>query len=100
MFEYKIPKEIKIKFTKDFMADFLINIIQVFNLNEPISYSDDIIYLASSRGWVDAFKNTCQKHNIKDVLAYYDGLKWYDSDLFDDELGQLLVEYGLIQKRL
>lgn len=79
------------------MADFLINIIQVFNLSEPIYYSDNIVYLESTCGWVDAFKNTCQKHNIEDVFAYYNGLEWYDSDLFDNEFGNLLVEYGLIK---
>lgn len=97
MFEYKIPQEIKEKFTKEFMVDFLINLVQVFNLNEPISYDDDIAYLESSGGWVVAFKNTCREHNIKDVLMYYDGLEWYDADLFDNELGNLLVEYELIK---
>lgn len=97
MFEYKIPQEIKEQFTKDFIADFLLNITQVFNLKEPISYFDTIVYLESTCGWTDAFKNTCQKHNIEYVFAYYSSLEWRDSDLFDDELGDLLVEYGLIK---
>lgn len=97
MFKYKIPQEIKTKFTKDFMVDFLINIIQVFNLSKPICYLDDIVYLESTCGWVDAFRNTCQKHNIKDVFVYYDSLEWYNSDIFDDEFGNLLVEYELIK---
>ena len=80
------------------MADFLVEIIRVFNLSEPISYSDSIIYLESTCGWADAFKYTCQKHKIEDVLTYYDNLKWYDSDLFDDEFGSLLVEYELIKE--
>ena len=97
MFKYKIPQEIKEKFTKEFMADFLINLAQVFNLKEPISYSDNIVYLESTGGWVVAFRNACLKHNITDVFLYYGGLKWHDGDLFNDELGNLLVEYGLIK---
>lgn len=98
MFEYKIPQEIKEKFTKDFMVDFLINITQVFNLNEAISYSDDIVYLESTYGWTDAFKNTCHKYKIEDVLVYYDNLEWYNSDIFDDEIASILIEYKLIKE--
>ena len=98
MFEYKIPQEIKTKFTKDFMTDFLVEIIRVFNLSEPISYSDSLIYLESTCGWADAFECTCQKYKMEDVFEYYDNLKWYDSDLFDDEFGSLLVEYGVVKE--
>lgn len=97
MFEYKIPKTIKTKFTKDFMEDFLINIIQVFNLSETMLYSDSIIYLEGTCGWTDAFKTTCNKYNMYDVFIYYDELDWYYSDLFDDELGSLLEEYELVK---
>lgn len=96
MFKYKIPQGVKAKFTKEFMEDFLKELIRIFNLSEPISYSDSLLYLESTYGWVDAFRCICQKYKLENILTYYDNLEWYDSDLFDDEVGSLMIKYGLI----
>ena len=97
MFEYKIPQEIKTKLTKGFAIDFLNKLNVIFDLMQPLSL-EYLVYFEGTVGWVDAFKCACQKYNIEDVFAYYDKLEWYDSDLFDDEFGSLLVDYGLIKE--
>ena len=98
MFEYKIPQEIKISLTKEFAVDFLNKLIVIFNLKQTTLCLEYLFNLESTCGWADAFKYTCQKHNMEDVLAHYNKLEWYDSDLFDDEFASLIVEYGLVKE--
>lgn len=97
MFEYKIPQEIKAEFTKDFMTYFLARLAIVFDLEEPMLCVEYLLNLESTVGWGKSFKYACQKYNLEYVWVYYDKLEWYDSDLFDGELGDLLVDYGLIK---
>ena len=96
MFDYKIPQEIKVRFTKGFAINFLHKLNVVFDLIQPLSL-EYLINFEGTCGWVDAFKCACQKYNMEDVFAYYNKLEWYDSDLFDDEFANLLVEYGLVK---
>ena len=98
MFKYKIPEEIKTKLTKEFLTDFLHELIKIFNLKEPIYYDDCLAYLECTCGWVDAFQHACIKQKLIDVLMYYDELEWYDSDMFDGEVSSLMIKYGLVQE--
>lgn len=97
MFEYKIPQEIKVEFTKEFMTYFLARLAIVFDLEDSMLDAEHLFNLEGTCGWVVEFKNACQKYNLEYIFVYYDQLEWYDSDLFDDELGNLLVDYGLIR---
>ena len=96
-FSYHIPHEIKSKFTKEFLEDFFTELRKLFHFEDPVFYSDDIFYTESTCGWVEAFERTCCKHNLHDVFKYYEKLAWYDSDLFDGELGELFLEYELVE---
>lgn len=95
---YTIPKEIKINFTKEFMNDFLNELVDVFHIMHPVSYSNDLIYIECTIGWDNAFEKVCEKYKYYDALDYYKNLKWYDSDTFDGELSSLMVEYELVIK--
>ena len=97
MFEYKIPQEIKAEFTKEFMAYFLARLAIIFDLDESMLCSEYLFNLESTNGWEKSFKCACQKYNLEYVFVYYDQLEWYDSDLFDDELLSLLIDYELIK---
>ena len=97
MFEYKIPQEIKAEFTKDFMTYFLARLAIVFDLEESMLCAEYLFNLESTVSWGKSFKCACQKYNLEYIWVYYDQLAWYDSDLFDDELVDLLVDYGLIK---
>lgn len=107
--EYQMPEEIKNQFRKEFMSDFHKKVIQTFKQNdirqgrvpseyEKFTYYDWWLYMEGTGGWYKSLKDTCDKHNLQNVIAYYDQLPWYDSDLFDSELGDLLVEYGLVEE--
>lgn len=97
MFKYKIPQEIKVKFTKEFMTYFLDRLTVTFDLDESMLCSECFVYLEGTIGWVNSFEYACQRYNLEDVFVYYDKLEWYDSDLFDGELGDILVEHKLIK---
>lgn len=97
MFDYKMPQEVKDKFTREFMYDFLAELIRIFHFTDPVFFADDIFYAESTCGWAEAFERTCFKHNMNDVFTYYEKLAWYDSDLFDDQLGKIFVEYELVE---
>lgn len=97
MFEYKIPQEIKAEFTKEFMAYFLAVLAIVFDLDESMLCAEYLFNLESTIGWSKSFKCACKKYNLEHVFVYYDQLEWYDSDLFDDELLSLLIDYELIK---
>lgn len=96
--DYKIPNEIKNEFAKDNMAYFLKELESVFNYGHPLTYWEDTVYMESTGGWYEAFKKMCINYGLEDILAYYNNLEWYDSDRFDADLSDLLVEYGLIEE--
>lgn len=106
--EYKMPVEIRNKFSKEAMIDFREKVIETFKQNdrnqgrEPSSYEKETysswwIYMEGTGGFYESFKFVCEQHNLLDVLNYYHHLPWYDSDLFDSELGDLLISYELVE---
>lgn len=98
MFKYKIPQEIREKLTKEFAEDFLDKLTVIFDLNQTTFCFDYLFNLESTYGWADAFEYACQKHKMEDVLAYYNELEWFDSDLFDDEFASLIKKYKLVKE--
>ena len=106
---YNIPLNIKKKLTKEFLIDFKDKAITTFKQNdirlgrEPGAYEQDTyiswwMYMESTSGYVDSFLETCNKYKLYEIIEYYNELPWYDSDLFDSELGRMLVESGLIEE--
>ncbi|MEK4907458.1 hypothetical protein [Niallia sp. FSL M8-0099] len=106
---YEIPDEIKGNFTKEFIEDFRKSAIEIFRQNdinlgrepydyESYSYYDWWVYVEGSSGFYEAFQKVCKKYNLEFIVDYYDNLPWYDSDLFDDQFGNLLIEYGLVEE--
>ena len=99
MNDYRMPEGIKREFTKGMMSCFLEELIDIFDRipNTP-TYYDDIVYIESTAGWYEAFKKMCISYGLEDILSYYDHLEWYDSDMFDGEISDLLLEYRLIEE--
>lgn len=100
--KYDIPTEINSKFTKEIMTDFRQEVIEVFKKNDirqgrtPFDYENYTYYhwwlwMEDTSGWYDAFKYTCDKYHLTDVIKYYNSLPWHDSDLFNHEFGDLLI---------
>lgn len=96
-YEYKMPSEVKEEFTKEKMVYFLDEFKTIFNLGDDVRLWNDVLPREGTCGWYNAFKNMCIEYGLEDVLFYYDKLEWYDSDLFDDEFGDLLFYYNLIE---
>lgn len=93
-FEYKIPPDTLSKFTGEFLDIFANKLIQVFWAEDKHLKFDELPWLTGTVGWHKAFSKTCEDLNMTEILEYYEGLGWYDSDIFDDEICRLLRDGG------
>lgn len=95
--EYTMPEQIKSTITDDFLKEFR---NQLFRIHKEYSldlFADQGIPMnTSTGGWAAAFGKTCLITHNEELLDYWRTLPWYDSDLFDDELADMLVERKLI----
>lgn len=92
--EYQIPTEIKDRIPDYFYIALAGELFSIFGWSESRwrfypeegkAYAD----LASgSAGWMKALKAACRKLDMDWLLAYYQTLEWYDSDVFDGILEQ------------
>lgn len=99
MNDYRMPEEIRKEFTREMMSCFLEELIDTFDyMPSKPTYYDHIVYIESTYGWHKAFKKMCISYGLEDIYSYYNYLEWYDSDMFDGELSDLLLEYGLIEE--
>ena len=101
--EYKIPLEIKQKIPKYFYYAMGEELVSIFGtevlipedvndeINEYTVYGID--FVTSTSGWYEAFKATCKKLDLQWLLDYHKTLEWYESDLFNDEISQKIIEY-------
>jgi len=86
--EYKIPEDIMELITDDFLNKFLDNLKDNFKrwlMNSQIT-EDELFYLEGTSGWSQALKTTSEK-----VFCYWNKLEWYDSDIFDSKITELMV---------
>ena len=64
--------------------------------NEKYDYVDQIDLIlcmqGGTGGWAEAFKQTCKKLSMLWLWDYYRSLEWYDSDLFDGEIADGIIE--------
>ena len=95
--EYTIPKDIKDLITYDFLKEFR---NQLFRIHEHYSletFADFGIPInTSTGGWYAALGKACLLTNKEKVFNYWRTLPWYDSDIFDGELAEMLINNKLI----
>ena len=95
--EYTMPNNIKDLITYDFLKEFR---SQLFRIHEHYSletFADFGIPInTSTAGWYAAFGKACLLTHKEEVFNYWRTLPWYDSDIFDGELAEMLVENKLI----
>ena len=95
--EYQIPDNIKKLITYDFLKEFR---AQLFRINKGYSLDTFAEYgipvNTSAGGWTAAFFNACSNTNNFKLFDYWNKLEWYDSDIFDGELADMLIEKHLI----
>ena len=90
--QHNIKKQMDYKFCETFMKE--LHNVWGFSLND--FNWESIGYCEGTGGWYESFAATCRILNKGELLLYYNNLSWYDSDLFDAELSELLVTYKLI----
>lgn len=99
--EYKIPNRIKNLFTDDFLTDFVCEVNKTFNINPVEVCNWDYYYITSTYEWCKSLMKACDNHKYKHmgvgIKRYYKSLSWYDSDLFDGDLVDIIVSKGLIR---
>ena len=95
--EYTIPKDIKDLITDDFLKEFR---NQLFRIHEHYSletFADFGIPMnTSTSGWFAAFGKACLLTHKEVLFDYWRTLPWYDSDIFDGELAEMLIDRKLI----
>lgn len=95
--EYQMPEDIKCFITDDFLREFR---NQLFRLHEH--YSLDLFAEygipanTSTNGWETAFGKACLMTHNEELYDYWRSLPWYDSDIFDGELADMLVDRHFI----
>ena len=95
--EYSIPENIKKLITYDFLKEFRNQLIRIHNYWSIDTFAEDgAIMNTGTSGWFAAFGKACILVNNKELYNYWKSLPWYDSDLFDDELAEMLIENHLM----
>lgn len=95
MSDYKMPNEIKNKFTKEMLLDFRNKRNEIFDREDHMS-NTSWTWEEGTGGWSMAFEYMCKKYGLNDILDYIGNLKWYDYDSFNSQLSDIMVEYGIV----
>lgn len=95
--QYDIPEKYKTLLTKEILEQFARNLLAVFPQCDD-AYT--LFFLESTNGWVDAFSRAINvqatNNKYRELLDYYFELEWYDLDMFNDELLDLMIEFGIL----
>ena len=93
--KYTIPEEIKKLMTYDFLKEFRNQLFAIFELDLE-TYANRLYGFESTVGWANALQDACHNTGKDDIWNYWNELEWYDSDIFDSELSDMLIENRLI----
>jgi hypothetical protein len=95
--EYAIPQDIKNLITDDFLKEFRNQLFRIHDYYSLETFAEDGIPMnTSTSGWFAALGKACLLTNKEALLDYWRTLPWYDSDVFDGELADMLIERGFI----
>ena len=94
--EYAIPANIKSMVSPEFCSQFLKELHIIFGVSVEDADMDYFVYQGGTSGWAVAFDTACRKLSLSELCKYYAQLPWYDSDGFDCDLADILVEQKLI----
>ena len=83
-----------------YLTDFLIQlrkeVMDVFSLPDEDATESIFLDLSGTCGWTAAVQNAAQKTNHAWLISAYHKMTWYESDLFNGYLIDLMVHNGLI----
>ena len=93
--KYSILEEIKREIPDAFYVAFAGELFSVFGSVASEKDEDGfygIDFLSGTTGWAAALRAACQKMRMQWLLDYYDTLEWYDSDMFDGEISDMVIK--------
>ena len=91
--EYTMPEHIKNLVTDDFLKEFRKQLFRIFKELSLETFADyGAPYLASTSGYVAAFGKACLITKNEELFNYWRALPCYDSDIFDGEITDMLIE--------
>ncbi len=94
--DYKIPDEILNDIPPYFYESFACELCIVFGpvIFKKSDTGDDygLFYIEGTTGWVDAFRSVVNRLGLPWLSDYYNSLDWFDSDLFDNQISDLLIK--------
>lgn len=95
--EYHIPDNIKELITYDFLKEFRNQLIRIHHYWSIDTFAEEGIPMnTSTGGWAAALGKACIITNNRKLYNYWKTLPWYDSDIFDGELAEMLIDRHLI----
>lgn len=95
--EYTMPEDIKNLITDDFLKEFRNQLFRIHEYYSIDTFAEDGIPMnTSTGGWYAAFGKSCLLTHKEVLLDYWRTLPWYDSDIFDSQLADMLIERGFI----
>lgn len=92
---YKIPKNILDRIPDYFWAGFAGGLCAIFGpgiFEKDLDGFYKIEYITSTGGWAVALMASCEQMSMDWIMSYYTSLSWDESDLFDDELADSLIQ--------
>ena len=93
--DYEIPNAIKAKLTDEFYKIMGEELVKVFGITVKTRQDDGfytIHFVSGTIGWSDAFKVTCEKLNMMDLLDYFAGIDWDEHDQFCGIISEKLAQ--------
>lgn len=95
--KYTIPQNIKNLITDDFLKEFRSQLFRINGYYSIETFAESGIPMnTSTSGWFAALGKACLLTHKEELLNYWLTLPWYDSDVFDGELAEILIERGFI----
>ena len=98
---YKIPDDILAKIPDYFWSALAGELVSVFSTS--IFDKDDtdmyqLDFLCGTTGFDCAFHMTCRKLDLMWLYDYRNRLEWYDYDMFDSEISDILINKVLLSE--
>lgn len=95
--EYDMPKEIRALIDRDFLIEFRNQLYRIFDYWALDSFDEEGISMnTSTAGWAAALGKACINTHKEAIYAYWKKLDWYDSDIFDGYLADILLQEKVV----
>ena len=94
--EYRIPEDKKKLITDEFLREFRNQLFRIYSHMSLDSFAESGVTIATTHGWIAAFGKACLLTHNEELLNYWRSLSWYDSDKFNGEIYDMLIDKGLV----